>query len=45
MQAENLCEINKRAGYNKAVQFGIFQVLVVKKIIKNRKISRINKPT
>ena len=31
MQAENLCEINKRAGFNKAVQVGIFQKLIEKK--------------
>ena len=31
MQAENLSEINKRAGCNKAVQVGIFQKLIIKK--------------
>ena len=30
MLAENLCEIDKRAGYNKAVQVEIFQKLIVK---------------
>ena len=31
-------KINKCAGGNKAVQVGIFQKLIVKKIIKNGKI-------
>ena len=41
MQSGNFSEINKRAGCNKAVQVGIFQKSIVKKLYKKEKFQKL----
>ena len=41
MQAGNLSKINKHAGWNKAVQVGIFQKSIVKKTCRLEKFQKL----